>query len=126
MPELHRATADDLTDPVLDSLTRMIGGLVSDGAALGWTDPPAREELEDLLRGIVDGPAHDACGLRLLLEQAQTAGFEQLTLDLRHGNDRAQHLYASEGFREYGCLADFVAPGDGTRCAKIFMVRSFA
>lgn len=107
MLELHRATADDLTDPVLDSLTRMIGGFVSDGAALGWTDPPAREELEDLLRGIVDGPAHDACGLR-------------------EGNERAQHLYASEGFREYGRLADFVAPGDGTRCAKIFMVRSFA
>ena len=126
MPELHRATADDLTDPVLDSLTRMIGGLVSDGAALGWADPPARGELEDLLRGIVDGPAHDACGLRLLLEQAQTAGIEHLTLDLREGNERAQHLYASEGFREYGCLADFVAPGDGTRCAKIFMVRSFA
>ncbi|MEW1978980.1 hypothetical protein AB0271_11470 [Kocuria palustris] len=126
MPELHRATADDLTDPVLDSLTRMIGGLVSDGAALGWTDPPAWEELEDLLRGIVDGPAHDACGLRLLLEQAQTAGFEHLTLDLREGNERAQHLYTSEGFREYGRLADFVAPGDGTRCAKIFMVRSFA
>ena len=35
MLELHRATADDLTDPVLESLTRMIGGLVSDGAALG-------------------------------------------------------------------------------------------
>lgn len=126
MPELRRATADDLTDPVLDSRTRMIGGLVSDGAALGWTDPPAREELEDLLRGIVDGPAHDACGLRLLLEQAQTAGIEHLTLDLREGNERAQHLYASEGLREYGRLADFVAPGDGTRCAKIFMVRSFA
>ena len=92
MLELHRATADDLTPPVLESRTRMIGGLVSDGAALGWTDPPAREELEDLLRGIVDGPAHDA----------------------------------SEGFREYGRLADFVAPGDGTRCAKIFLVRSFA
>lgn len=126
MLELHRATADDLTDPVLESLTRMIGGLVSDGAALGWTDPPAREELEDLLRGIVYRPAHDACGLRLLLEQAQTAGIEHLTLDLREGNERAQHLYASEGFREYGRLADFVAPGDGTRCAKIFMVRSFA
>ena len=126
MPELHRATADDLTDPVLDSRTRMIGGLVSDGAALGWTDPPAREELEDLLRGIGDGPAHAACGLRLLLEQAQTAGIEHLTLDLREGNERAQHLYASEGLREYGRLADFVAPGDGTRCAKIFMVRSFA
>lgn len=126
MLELHRATADDLTDPVLDSLTRMIGGLVSDGAALGWTDPPAWEELEDLPRGIVDGPAHDACGLRLLLEQAQTAGFEHLTLDLREGNERAQHLYALEGFWEYGRLADFVAPGDGTRCAKIFMVRFFA
>lgn len=101
MLELHRATADDLTDPVLESLTRMIGG-------------------------IVDGPAHDACGLRLLLEQAQTAGIEHLTLDLCEGNERAQRLYASEGFREYGRLPDFVAPGDGTRCGKIFRVRSFA
>ena len=126
MLELHRATADDLTDPVLESLTRMIGGLVSDGAALGWTDPPAREELEDLLRGIVDGPAHAAGGLRVVGGPAQTAGIEHLTLDLREGNERAQHLYASEGFREYGRLADFVAPGDGTRCAKIFLVRSFA
>lgn len=172
MPELHRATSDDLTDPVLDSLTRMIGGLVSDGAALGWTDPPTREELEDLLRGIVDGPEHDACAvlalkgsevlgagwwqryakptqrqnadldklavnpaaagqgvgrrlLRMLLAEAETAGIEHLTLDLRQGNDRAEHLYASEGFREYGRLTDFVAPGDGTRCGKIFMVRSF-
>lgn len=138
---MHRATADALTDPVLGSLTRMIGGLVSDGAALGWTDPPAREELEDLLRGIVDGTAHDACAvlapqaagrglgrglLRLLLEQAEASGIEHLTLDLREGNERAQRLYASEGFREYGRLPDFVATGDGTRCGKIFMVRSFA
>ena len=34
MLELHRATADDLTDPVLESLTRMIGGLV-DGTRCG-------------------------------------------------------------------------------------------
>ena len=173
MPELRRATADDLTDPVLDSLTAMIGDLVRDGAALGWTDPPERRELEALLRGIVEGAEHDACAvlalegsealgagwwqryakptqrhnadldklavapqaagqglgrrlLRLLLEQAQTAGIDHLTLDLREGNERARHLYATEGFREYGRLADFVAPGDGTRCAKIFMVRSFA
>ncbi|WP_314302192.1 hypothetical protein, partial [Kocuria palustris] len=67
-----------------------------------------------------------AGGRRLRIVLGQTAGIEHLTLDLREGNERAQHLYASEGLREYGRLADFVAPGDGTRCAKIFMVRSFA
>ena len=34
MPEMRRATADDLTDPVLGSLTAMIGGL-GDGTRCG-------------------------------------------------------------------------------------------
>jgi hypothetical protein len=126
MPEMRRATADDLTDPVLGSLTAMIGGLLSHGAAPGWTDPPERSELEDLLRSIVEDAEHDGGLLHLLLEQAEASGIEHLTLDLREGNERAQRLYASEGFREYGRLPDFVAPGDGTRCGKTFMVRSFA
>lgn len=126
MPEMRRATADDLTDPVLGSLTAMTGGLLSHGAALGWTDPPERSELEDLLRGIVEDAEHDGGLLHLLLEQAEASGIEHLTLDLREGNERAQRLDASEGFREYGRLPDFVATGNGTRCGKTFMVRSFA
>lgn len=171
MIELRRATAEDLAEPVLESLTRMLGELVRGGAALGLTDPPARQELEALLRGIVEGPRQDACAvlalqdqqvlgagwwqryakptqrqnadldkltvapqaagqglgrrlLRLLLAEAEAAGVEQLTLDLRENNRIAERLYLSEGFREYGRLPGFVAPGDGTRCGKVFLVRT--
>ncbi|WP_144795140.1 GNAT family N-acetyltransferase [Kocuria palustris] len=171
MIEIRTASPASLSGPVLSSLTRMLDGLVRDGAALGWTAPPTRDEIEALLRGIADAPPGDACAvlalegqevlgagwwqrhatptqrqnadldklavaphasgrglgrriLRRLLAEADGAGIEHLTLDLREGNEIAQRLYASEGFREYGRLPGFVAPGDGTRCGKIFLVRA--
>ena len=47
-----------------------------------------------------------------LVSDARDAGIEVLTLDFRGDNVRAQHLYESLGFTEYGRLPDFVAFGD--------------
>lgn len=60
--------------------------------------------------------------LRELIAGARAAGIEQLTLDLRGDNTRAEKLYLSEGFREYGRLREFVAPGDGRRLDKVLHV----
>ena len=60
--------------------------------------------------------------LRRLIEQARISGIEQLTLDFRGDNQAAERLYLSEGFTEYGRLANFVAPEDGRRLDKVFHV----
>lgn len=60
--------------------------------------------------------------LRELIAGARTAGVEQLTLDFRGDNARAEKLYLSEGFREYGRLREFVAPADGRRLDKVLHV----
>ena len=38
-----------LTDPEIDSAAAMLAGLVAGGAALGWVDPPAPDEVRRLL-----------------------------------------------------------------------------
>ncbi|NHN55623.1 GNAT family N-acetyltransferase [Calidifontibacter sp. DB0510] len=53
--------------------------------------------------------------LRALVDSARTAGIEVLTLDFRGDNTRAERLYLSEGFVEYGRLRDFVAPDETRR-----------
>ncbi|WP_202912131.1 GNAT family N-acetyltransferase [Nesterenkonia muleiensis] len=60
--------------------------------------------------------------LRELIEQALVAGIEQLTLDFRGDNHAAEHLYLSEGFKEYGRLPGFVAPAEAQRLDKVFHV----
>ena len=57
----------------------------------------------------------------MLIEQAEAAGIEQLTLDLRGDNAAALHLYESLGFRVYGRLPEFVAV-DRNRFEKVFCV----
>ena len=57
----------------------------------------------------------------MLIEQAEAAGIEQLTLDLRGDNAAAVHLYESLGFRVYGRLPEFVAV-DRDRFEKVFCV----
>ena len=57
----------------------------------------------------------------MLIEQAEAAGIEQLTLDLRGDNAAALHLYESLGFRVYGRLPEFVAV-DRDRFEKVFCV----
>ncbi|WP_258341245.1 GNAT family N-acetyltransferase [Saccharopolyspora gregorii] len=61
--------------------------------------------------------------LRALVASARAAGVEQLTLDFRGDNHAAERLYRSEGFVEYGRLAGFVAPADGTRHDKVLHVK---
>lgn len=73
------------------------------------------------------GPAFAGAGLgrlliRQLIEQARVAGIEQLTLDFRGDNHAAEHLYLSEGFKEYGRLPEFVAPAQDQRLDKVFHV----
>lgn len=46
-----------------------------------------------------------------LIAAARSAGIEQLTADSRGDNARAQSLWRSRGFVEYGRLPDFVAVG---------------
>jgi ribosomal protein S18 acetylase RimI-like enzyme len=49
---LVRAAAE-LTPALLADATRLIADLVSDGAALGWVEPPAEAEVTALLREVV-------------------------------------------------------------------------
>ena len=56
-----------------------------------------------------------------LIETARSARIEQLTLDARGDNTSAHGLWRSQGFVEYGRLADFVAVGDA-RYDKTFWV----
>lgn len=60
--------------------------------------------------------------LRALISTARTAGCEQLTIDFRGDNHRAERLYLSEGFTEYGRLQHFVAPDADRRFDKVFQV----
>jgi ribosomal protein S18 acetylase RimI-like enzyme len=57
-----------------------------------------------------------------LVSDARDAGIEVLTLDFRGDNVRAQHLYESLGFTEYGRLPDFVAFGDRRYDMVMFML----
>lgn len=162
MIELRVVGESSLPDPLIVSLTDMLGDLVCKGAALGWTKPPTLPEVTELVGALATDPESESCVvvaetenqvaafgywrryqrptyrphadleklavapsfageglgrhlLRQLVEQAQVAGIEQLTLDFRGDNQAAEHLYLSEGFKEYGRLSDFVAPGDGRR-----------
>lgn len=60
--------------------------------------------------------------LRELIGSARAAGCEQLTIDFRGDNHRAEQLYLSEGFTEYGRLRNFVAPDPSRRFDKVFQV----
>lgn len=87
---------------------------------------PTNRPHADIEKLAVD-PACAASGLgrnllRRLIDEARTSRVEQLTLEFRGDNHVAERLYLSEGFREYGRLADFVAPGDGRRFDKVFHV----
>jgi ribosomal protein S18 acetylase RimI-like enzyme len=57
-----------------------------------------------------------------LVSDARNAGIEVLTLDFRGDNTRAQHLYKSLGFTEYGRLPNFVAFGDRRYDMVMFML----
>lgn len=72
------------------------------------------------LEKIAVSPDHPRRGIgRALLEElihaARSERVEVLTLDFRGDNHRAEALYRSAGFTEYGRLKDFVAPDDDHR-----------
>lgn len=169
MIDLRVVSESSLPDPLVLSLTEMLGELVREGAALGWTKPPTLSAVTELIGTLTADPVGESCvviaqtshqvaafgywrryrrpthkphadlekmavapsfagqglGRRLLRQltgQARAARVEQLTLDFRGDNQAAEHLYLSEGFKEYGRLPDFVAPGDGRRLDKVFHV----
>ena len=126
---LVRADAE-LTPALLADATGLLADLVAHGAALGWVEPPPAAEVTALLREVMvasgRGDAAQGAGLgraitAMLIEQAEAAGIEQLTLDLRGDNAAALHLYKSLGFRVYGRLPEFVAV-DRDRFEKVFCV----
>jgi ribosomal protein S18 acetylase RimI-like enzyme len=87
---------------------------------------PTHRPHADLVKLAVS-PAHPRQGigrtlLRGLIDAARTAGIEQLTLDFRGDNARAESLYLSAGFREYGRLPDFVAPSPDRRFDMVLHV----
>jgi len=50
--------------PFVDATHRLFADLVAGGAALGWIDPPAREEIAALLASLTD--PHEACAVAAL------------------------------------------------------------
>ncbi|WP_237535395.1 GNAT family N-acetyltransferase [Streptomyces sp. SID3343] len=147
----------------------LLADLVSGGAALGWVEPPSRDEVAALFDDLVAASRVGDAALRLayegerlvglgywrrytrpthrpnadleklavapsahgrglgrrltaaLIEDAEAAGVEFLTLDARGDNSNALRLYRSLGFTEYGRLTDFVAVGNA-RYDKVFYV----
>lgn len=47
----------------VDALTALVGTLIRADAAIGWADPPTREEMRDLLTDLVAAGPSDACVL---------------------------------------------------------------
>jgi ribosomal protein S18 acetylase RimI-like enzyme len=86
---------------------------------------PTHRPNADLEKLAVVPSAHGrGIGRRLtaaLIEDAEAADVEFLTLDARGDNANALRLYRSLGFTEYGRLTDFVAVGDA-RYDKVFYV----
>lgn len=58
--------------------------------------------------------------LDALVDDAQAAGVEVLTLDFRADNAAGERLYLAAGFTEYGRLRDFVAVGDRRYDKRLF------
>ncbi|MDF8265154.1 GNAT family N-acetyltransferase [Luteipulveratus flavus] len=56
----HVLESADLTTDLTDAAALLLQRLVADGAALGWTAPPGRAEVADLLWELVDDSPQDA------------------------------------------------------------------
>ncbi|WP_018155674.1 GNAT family N-acetyltransferase [Demetria terragena] len=130
-PTLRETTAllQEVTAPGPEDACALLAWLDGSVAGFGyWTRyiRPTHRPHADLGKLVVS-PPHSRRGVgramvRALVARARSAGIEQLTLDFRGDNTRAESLYLSEGFVEYGRLAEFVAPSDGRRLDKVFHV----
>ena len=63
--------------------------------------------------------------MKIALEQARKNGFEQVELGVFSDNERARHLYAKNGFKEYGINPRAFKLKDGTYCDEIIMANIF-
>ena len=107
-------------DPA-QALLRFLETTYEAGATLGfgyWT----RREMEterphaDIGRISIapqaQGGGNGRALVQAMLAEAEAAGIEVLTLDVRGNNHAAMALYEHLGFKEYGRLPDFVAIGE--------------
>ena len=69
-----RSTPEQLPHSVLDQAAALLQGLVRDGAALGWVDPPSAAEVADLLHGVVADVEGGDAALTLVWSGSQLAG----------------------------------------------------
>ncbi|WP_327711353.1 GNAT family N-acetyltransferase [Streptomyces sp. NBC_00464] len=58
-----------------ESAHRILAGLVAGGAALGWVDPPSRDEVAELLGGVVSAVRAGDASLRTAYVDGALAGF---------------------------------------------------
>ena len=67
--DVVRMSSSQITAASIDQAASLLRELVAQGAALGWQEPPPRDEVEALLREVADGSAHgDACLVAGILE----------------------------------------------------------
>jgi len=59
----------------IESLHQILDGLVRDGAALGWVDPPSRDEVADLVGHLVLAVRTGDCALRAAYLDRRLVGF---------------------------------------------------
>ncbi|MCM1012506.1 MULTISPECIES: GNAT family N-acetyltransferase [unclassified Brevibacterium] len=80
MPPAAGLSADTVLDAAeLDDLTRLLDDLVSGGAALGWIEPPSREEVSALLEDLAIATAENDARVALARSQGAVVGFAYWT-----------------------------------------------
>ncbi|MEW2480096.1 GNAT family N-acetyltransferase [Mycobacterium sp. NPDC049093] len=68
-------TSPDLLEPLTGSATDLLGQLVAGGAALGWVDPPSRDEIAELLGQVIWRSADGDSALVVAEVDERLAGF---------------------------------------------------
>ncbi|MEV6847174.1 GNAT family N-acetyltransferase [Actinoplanes sp. NPDC051411] len=70
---VHLVGPHGLTDPELTDAATLLADLVSQGAALGWVDPPAPAEVTALLRDVWTAPPGDTA-LAVAIDDGHVTG----------------------------------------------------
>lgn len=59
----------DVESDLVTALTDLLGARVRSDAALGWTEPPPRDEIASLLNGLTTAGPQEACALVGLIDE---------------------------------------------------------
>ncbi len=101
----------------------------SQGVATGFALlRQAADEAELLLLAVVPAARRQGIASRLIEQVemiARSGGATRLFLEVRDGNDQAEHLYAHAGFMTSGRRPNYYRGQNGTRADAITMTRSF-